>query len=81
MHAANLESWYVSMYTRPPNALPPPIFLSPGSLGQPMAAQPTPNFRGYTVVSFHTELIMVADMTNFQFTVPRPADSTASSYL
>uniref|UniRef100_A0A915KQ52 Uncharacterized protein n=1 Tax=Romanomermis culicivorax TaxID=13658 RepID=A0A915KQ52_ROMCU len=78
--AADLESWYVSMYTRPPNVLPPPIFLSPGSLGQALAIQPRPNFCGYTLVGFDTESIMAADMKNFQFTMPMPADSMASSY-
>uniref|UniRef100_A0A915JUD8 Uncharacterized protein n=1 Tax=Romanomermis culicivorax TaxID=13658 RepID=A0A915JUD8_ROMCU len=59
---ADLESWHVSMYARPLNVLPPPIFLSPRSLGQALAAQPTPNFRGYTLVSFYTKSIMAADM-------------------
>uniref|UniRef100_A0A915L488 Uncharacterized protein n=1 Tax=Romanomermis culicivorax TaxID=13658 RepID=A0A915L488_ROMCU len=60
--------------------LPPPIFLSPQGLGQALAAQTTPNFRGYTSASFDTESIMAADMTNFQFTVPMPANSMGSSY-
>uniref|UniRef100_A0A915JQ25 Uncharacterized protein n=1 Tax=Romanomermis culicivorax TaxID=13658 RepID=A0A915JQ25_ROMCU len=34
IRTADLESWHISMYTRPLNVLPPPIFLSPGSLGQ-----------------------------------------------
>uniref|UniRef100_A0A915K6G4 Uncharacterized protein n=1 Tax=Romanomermis culicivorax TaxID=13658 RepID=A0A915K6G4_ROMCU len=68
------------MYARPPNVLPPPILLSPGSLGQALATQPTPNFRGYTLIGFDTESIMAADMKNFQFTVPMPVDSRASSY-
>uniref|UniRef100_A0A915I078 Uncharacterized protein n=1 Tax=Romanomermis culicivorax TaxID=13658 RepID=A0A915I078_ROMCU len=50
--AADLECWYVSLFARPPNVLPPLIFLSPGSLGA--ATQPTPNFRGYTLVGFDT---------------------------
>uniref|UniRef100_A0A915L336 Uncharacterized protein n=1 Tax=Romanomermis culicivorax TaxID=13658 RepID=A0A915L336_ROMCU len=58
----------------------PDLFLSPGSLGQALARQPTSNFRGYTLIGFDTESIMAADMKNFQFTVPMPADSTASSY-
>uniref|UniRef100_A0A915KZY7 Uncharacterized protein n=1 Tax=Romanomermis culicivorax TaxID=13658 RepID=A0A915KZY7_ROMCU len=78
--AADLESWHVSMYARPPNALPLPIFLSPRSLAQALAPQPTPNFRGYTLVGFDTKSIMAADMKSFQFTVPMPADSMASSY-
>uniref|UniRef100_A0A915K5M7 DNA-directed DNA polymerase n=1 Tax=Romanomermis culicivorax TaxID=13658 RepID=A0A915K5M7_ROMCU len=69
IRTANLESWYLSMYARPPKVLQPPT------------AQPTPNFHGYTLVSFDTESIMAADMKNFQFTVLMPADSTASSYL
>uniref|UniRef100_A0A915IJX9 Uncharacterized protein n=1 Tax=Romanomermis culicivorax TaxID=13658 RepID=A0A915IJX9_ROMCU len=46
-----------------------------------LTAQPTPNFHGYTLVGFDTESIMTADMKNFQFAVPMPANSTASSYL
>uniref|UniRef100_A0A915K740 Uncharacterized protein n=1 Tax=Romanomermis culicivorax TaxID=13658 RepID=A0A915K740_ROMCU len=76
----DLESGYVSLYTRPPNVLPPLIFLSPSSLGQDLAAQPTPNFCGFTLVGFHTQSIMAADMKNFQFAMPMPANSTASSY-
>uniref|UniRef100_A0A915I8I3 Uncharacterized protein n=1 Tax=Romanomermis culicivorax TaxID=13658 RepID=A0A915I8I3_ROMCU len=68
------------MYARPPNLLPPPICPSPQSLGQALAAQPTPNFHGYTLFNFDTESIMAADMQNFQFAVPMPADSTVSSY-
>uniref|UniRef100_A0A915KEU9 Uncharacterized protein n=1 Tax=Romanomermis culicivorax TaxID=13658 RepID=A0A915KEU9_ROMCU len=78
--AANLECWYVSLFARPPNVLPPLIFLSPGNLGVVLAAQPTPKFRGYTLVGFDTEAIMAADMKNFQFAMPMPAYSTASSY-
>uniref|UniRef100_A0A915KJH4 Uncharacterized protein n=1 Tax=Romanomermis culicivorax TaxID=13658 RepID=A0A915KJH4_ROMCU len=33
------------------------------------------------MVGFDTESIMAADMKNFQFTMPMPADSMASSYL
>uniref|UniRef100_A0A915L561 Uncharacterized protein n=1 Tax=Romanomermis culicivorax TaxID=13658 RepID=A0A915L561_ROMCU len=79
--AADLESWYISMYARPLNVLPLPIFLSPGSLGQALAAQPTPNFRGYTLIGLDTESIMATDMKHFQFTVSMPADSTAPSCL
>uniref|UniRef100_A0A915JJW5 Uncharacterized protein n=1 Tax=Romanomermis culicivorax TaxID=13658 RepID=A0A915JJW5_ROMCU len=80
IHAANLECWYVSLFAQPPNLLPLPIFLSPGSLWAALASQPTPNFRGYTLVSFDTESIMVTDMKNFQFAMPMTANSTASSY-
>uniref|UniRef100_A0A915L845 Peptidase A2 domain-containing protein n=1 Tax=Romanomermis culicivorax TaxID=13658 RepID=A0A915L845_ROMCU len=45
-----------------------------------LATQPTPNFCGYTLVSFHTQSIMAADMKKFQFAVPMPSNSTASSY-
>uniref|UniRef100_A0A915K7L6 Uncharacterized protein n=1 Tax=Romanomermis culicivorax TaxID=13658 RepID=A0A915K7L6_ROMCU len=44
------------------------------------ATQPTPNFQGYTLVGFDTESIMARDMKNFKFTVPMPANCTASSY-
>uniref|UniRef100_A0A915K910 Uncharacterized protein n=1 Tax=Romanomermis culicivorax TaxID=13658 RepID=A0A915K910_ROMCU len=80
IRAADLECWYVSLFARPPNVLPPPIFLSPGNLGAALAAQTTPNFPGYMLVRFNTESIMAADMKSFQFTMPMPADSTASSY-
>uniref|UniRef100_A0A915KFZ2 Uncharacterized protein n=1 Tax=Romanomermis culicivorax TaxID=13658 RepID=A0A915KFZ2_ROMCU len=39
-----------------------------------------PNFCGYTLVGFNTKSIIAADIKNFQFAVPMPADSTASSY-
>uniref|UniRef100_A0A915IKN0 Uncharacterized protein n=1 Tax=Romanomermis culicivorax TaxID=13658 RepID=A0A915IKN0_ROMCU len=78
--AADLECWYVSLLTRPPNVLLPPIFLSPGNLGAALATQTTPNFHSYTLISFDTKSIMALDMKNFQFAVPIPADSTASSY-
>uniref|UniRef100_A0A915ICD0 Reverse transcriptase RNase H-like domain-containing protein n=1 Tax=Romanomermis culicivorax TaxID=13658 RepID=A0A915ICD0_ROMCU len=61
----------------------PPIFFTEDgllNLGAALATQSTPNFRGYTLVGLDTESIMAADMKNFQFTVPLPADSTASSY-
>uniref|UniRef100_A0A915J110 Uncharacterized protein n=1 Tax=Romanomermis culicivorax TaxID=13658 RepID=A0A915J110_ROMCU len=77
--ATNLECWYVSLFARPLNMLPPPIFLSPRCLGVALAIQHMPNFRGYTLVGFDMESIMAADMKNFQFTVPMPANSTASS--
>uniref|UniRef100_A0A915IP04 Uncharacterized protein n=1 Tax=Romanomermis culicivorax TaxID=13658 RepID=A0A915IP04_ROMCU len=80
IRAAPLECWYVSLYARPPNVLPPPIFLSPGSLGVALTAQAMPNFRGYMLVSFNTKSIMAADMKNFQFAMPMPAGSMASSY-
>uniref|UniRef100_A0A915LEU5 Uncharacterized protein n=1 Tax=Romanomermis culicivorax TaxID=13658 RepID=A0A915LEU5_ROMCU len=80
IHATNLECWFVFLYTRPPNILPPPIFLSPGCLEAALAAQPTPNFRSCTLVSLDTESVMAADMKNFKFTIPMPANSTASSY-
>uniref|UniRef100_A0A915I1J9 Uncharacterized protein n=1 Tax=Romanomermis culicivorax TaxID=13658 RepID=A0A915I1J9_ROMCU len=80
IRATHLESWYISLYARPPNVFPPLIFLSPGSLGMALAAQATPNFRGYTLVGFDTESIMAMDMKNFQFTLPMPVNSTASSY-
>uniref|UniRef100_A0A915I779 Uncharacterized protein n=1 Tax=Romanomermis culicivorax TaxID=13658 RepID=A0A915I779_ROMCU len=71
----------VSLYARPPNLLPPPIFLSPDSLGATLAAQPTPNSHGYTFVGLDTESIMATEMKNFRFTVPAmPANSMASSY-
>uniref|UniRef100_A0A915L997 Uncharacterized protein n=1 Tax=Romanomermis culicivorax TaxID=13658 RepID=A0A915L997_ROMCU len=69
------------MFARPPNVLPPPIFLSPRNLGVALAPQPTPNFCGYTLIGFDTESIMAPEMKNFQFAVPMPANSTASSYL
>uniref|UniRef100_A0A915IKZ7 Uncharacterized protein n=1 Tax=Romanomermis culicivorax TaxID=13658 RepID=A0A915IKZ7_ROMCU len=65
---------------RPPNVLPPPIFLSPGNLRVALAARTTPNFHGYMLVGFDTESIMAAEMKSFQFTMPMPAHSTASSY-
>uniref|UniRef100_A0A915HIK4 Uncharacterized protein n=1 Tax=Romanomermis culicivorax TaxID=13658 RepID=A0A915HIK4_ROMCU len=80
IHVADLESWHISMYAQPPNMLPPPIFLSPKSLGQALAPQPTPNFPGYTLIGFDTESIMATDLKNFQFTVPMPANSMGSSY-
>uniref|UniRef100_A0A915IRX8 Uncharacterized protein n=1 Tax=Romanomermis culicivorax TaxID=13658 RepID=A0A915IRX8_ROMCU len=60
--------------------LPPPIFLVPGCFGVTLAAQPTPNFWGCTLVHFNTESIMAGNMKNFKFAVTMPADSTASSY-
>uniref|UniRef100_A0A915IZW2 Uncharacterized protein n=1 Tax=Romanomermis culicivorax TaxID=13658 RepID=A0A915IZW2_ROMCU len=80
VHAADLECWFMSLYARPPNVLPLPIFLSPHCLGAALATQPTPNFRGYPLVGFNMESIMAMDMKNFKFSVPMPADSTASSY-
>uniref|UniRef100_A0A915HHD3 Uncharacterized protein n=1 Tax=Romanomermis culicivorax TaxID=13658 RepID=A0A915HHD3_ROMCU len=52
-----------------------------GKFGAALAAQTMPNFRGYTLVGFNTESIMAADMKNFQFVMPMPADSMASSYV
>uniref|UniRef100_A0A915LCE1 Uncharacterized protein n=1 Tax=Romanomermis culicivorax TaxID=13658 RepID=A0A915LCE1_ROMCU len=80
IRAADLECWYVSLFARPPNVLPLPTFLSPPNLGMALAAQTTPNFPVYTLVGFDTESIMAADMKNFQFAMPMPADSMASSY-
>uniref|UniRef100_A0A915JJU9 Uncharacterized protein n=1 Tax=Romanomermis culicivorax TaxID=13658 RepID=A0A915JJU9_ROMCU len=80
IRAANLECWYVSLFARPWNLLPPPIFLSPGNLGVALATQPMPNFHGYTLIGFNTESIMAIDMKNFQFAMPMPADSMVSSY-
>uniref|UniRef100_A0A915IGD2 Uncharacterized protein n=1 Tax=Romanomermis culicivorax TaxID=13658 RepID=A0A915IGD2_ROMCU len=57
------------------------VMVSTGTAMAALAAQPTPNFWGYTLVSFDTESIMAGDMKQFKFTVPMPADSMASSYL
>uniref|UniRef100_A0A915HG08 Uncharacterized protein n=1 Tax=Romanomermis culicivorax TaxID=13658 RepID=A0A915HG08_ROMCU len=80
IRATNLESWYIPLFPRPRNVLLPLIFLAPGNLGVALAAQPTPNFHGYTLVGFDTESIMAVDMKNFQFNMPMPANSTVSSY-
>uniref|UniRef100_A0A915IDF0 Uncharacterized protein n=1 Tax=Romanomermis culicivorax TaxID=13658 RepID=A0A915IDF0_ROMCU len=75
IRATDLESWYVSLFAQPPNILLPPIFLSPGSLGVALAAQPMPNFCGNTLVGIDTESIMAGDIKSFQFAMPMPADS------
>uniref|UniRef100_A0A915LAE9 Uncharacterized protein n=1 Tax=Romanomermis culicivorax TaxID=13658 RepID=A0A915LAE9_ROMCU len=69
------------LFTQPPKVLPRPIFLVPGCLGVALAAQPTPNFRGYTLIGFDTESTIAANMKHFKFAMQMPADSTVSSYL